>query len=278
MSGDCSEFCAPGAHCSEQYFLVRPGISLRVVSFEPPHESTLPTIFFVPGWISLMSAWREVLRDLTRDFRIDYIETREKSSSRVQITARYGVEDIARDIAHVVSVLARENGFVLLGSSLGATALIESCRFLKKKPRSLVLIAPNAEFRVPPLGLLIVRISSPSLYAIIKPVITWYLRTFRLDLKTDYAQYAKYCGSLDAADPWKLKKAAIAFSDYQIWGALRSVSMPVLVFGASKDVLHKPEHLKRMVSSLEQVTEIDLETNKRTHSAEMVSYLRRFLA
>jgi pimeloyl-ACP methyl ester carboxylesterase len=278
MNGDCNEFCAPGARCSEQYLSVGPQISLRVVSFQPPQRGTFPTIFFVPGWISLMSAWKEVLKDLTSDFSVEYIETREKRSSRVHTSARYGVGDIAGDIARAVSVLSGENGFVLLGSSLGATALVESCRLFRKRPQSLVLIEPNAAFRIPPLGLFIVKMSSPSLYCIIKPVIKWYLRTFRLDPKTDYAQYAKYCSSLDAADPWKLKKAAIAFSHYQVWRALQSISMPVLVFGASRDVLHEPEHLKRMVSSLEQVTEIDLETNKRTHSAEMVSYLRRFLA
>jgi pimeloyl-ACP methyl ester carboxylesterase len=225
-----------------------------------------------------MSAWCEVLRELTKDFTVVYVETREKLTARARADAGFNVRDLAQDISAVVTQMKPNIGrYALVGSSLGATAVIESCRFLKKKPGALVLIAPNTEFRIPPLGLFIIRITTPYLYVIIKPIIKWYLRTFRLDPVTDYAQYSKYCNSLDAADPWKLKKAAIAFSSYRIWDALRSVSVPVLVFGASKDVLHEPENLKRMLSRMEQVRHIDLETNKRTHSTEMVQLLREYL-
>lgn len=278
MSGDYNGHCAPGTNCSRQYVSVSPGVQVRVVSFTPLQASSFPLVVFVPGWISLIAAWSEVLAELTRDFNVCYIETREKITSRVRGEVRYGVAAIAQDIAGVVERLGIDHEpYVLVGSSLGATAVIESCRILKKKPQCLVLIAPNTEFRVPPLGLLIIRIVTPSLYMMIKPLIKWYLRTFRLDPGTDYAQYAKYCNSLDAADPWKLKKAAIAFSDYEIWGALRWVSMPVLVFGASKDVLHEPENLRSMLARMERVTHVDLETNRRTHGPEMVFHLRDYL-
>jgi pimeloyl-ACP methyl ester carboxylesterase len=263
---------------AEEYIRVDSGVALRVVSFMPPFESPFPSIVFVPGWISLISAWHEVLRELTKDFRVIYVETREKITSRVKGDAGFGVEDIAEEIAAAVSIMkCRSNGFVLLGSSLGATAVIESCRFLRQEPHCLVLVSPNTEFRIPPPGLFIIRMMPPSSYRIIKPIIKWYLRTFRLNVEADYPQYAKYCNSLDAAVPWKLKKAAIAFSRYQIWKVLRSVRVPVLVFGASRDALHGPENLERMLERLARVTMIDLETNKRTHSGEMVHHLRRYL-
>jgi pimeloyl-ACP methyl ester carboxylesterase len=277
MNDDASEYCVPGTRCSDKYVAISPGISLRITSFEPPCDGGFPTVVFVPGWISLMSAWDEVLRELSRDFKVVYIETREKISSRVKEEASHGVSHIAKDIARVVSGLNEKNGVVLLGSSLGATAVIESCRFLTEDPRCLVLIAPNAEFRIPPLGLFIIRVTTPYLYFVIKPIIKWYLRTFRLDLDSDRAQYTKYCNSLDAADPWKLKKAAIAFSDYKVWNTLECVSMPVLLIDASLDVLHEPENLKKMASHMKQVTRIDMKTNKKTHSNEMVYELRNYL-
>lgn len=279
MKDDFLACCAPGTVCEESYVQVTGGVSLRVVSFKPLHESMYPVIVFVPGWISLMSAWREVMRELTAECNVIYIETREKITSRTKRDTRYGVQQLAEDISGVVAKLKGiHKHYVLAGSSLGATVVIESCRILKEKPHGVVLIEPNAEFRVPPLGLFIIKITSPYLYVLIKPVIKWYLRTFRLDIETDYAQYEKYCHSIDAADPWKLKKAAIAFSDYEIWDALPSISMPVLIFGASRDVLHEPENLKKMRLRMDRVTWIDLKTNKRTHSAEMVTHLRRFLA
>ncbi len=278
MEHEIRASCAPGAVCDEVYVPVAPGVSLHVCSFQPPHKSTLPTLVFVPGWISLVSAWSKLLRALTQEFKVLYIETREKVSARTRWDTGYGVREIAHDIAHVVERMKdAQEQYVLAGSSLGATAVIESCRVMKRKPEGIVLIAPNAEFRIPPLGLFIIKITNPCLYMLIKPVIKWYLRVFRLDTRTDYAQYRKYCRSLDAADPWKLKKAAIAFSDYQIWGALQFISMPVLVVGASKDVLHEPDNLKKMRLRMGRVMWVDLETNQRTHSAEIVTYLKRFL-
>ena len=111
----------------------------------------------------------------------------------------------------------------------------------------------------------------------LKPFIKWYLKTFRLDIKSDYAQYAKYCRALDAADPWKLKKAALAFSRYEVWNLLESIEYPSLIVGASKDSRHEPENLKRMVAMMPHATYLDMETNKNTHSKTLVEEMRKYL-
>jgi pimeloyl-ACP methyl ester carboxylesterase len=116
------------------------------------------------------------------------------------------------------------------------------------------------------------------LYVLIKPAVKWYLKTFRLNVLADRAQYEKYREALDGADPRKLKKAVMAVWSYEVWNKLPLVACPVLVVNASRDKLHEPENLRKIVNALPRADEIDLETNAKTHDEPVVDAIRRFLA
>lgn len=278
-SADWSEYCAPGATVKEETVAVSDRVSLRIFHFLPAQEKGNPPVVFVAGWISMMRGWQVVLREMTKDFEIFYIETREKISSRVSGKEKFGVAEIGRDIVELISRLGLpEAGYVLLGSSLGGTVILDCWHLLKPKPRCLALIGPNAVFRVPKLWMGVVYCFYPGFYAVLKPVIKWYLRTFRMDIESDYAQYEKYCNALDSADPWKLKKAVIPFSKYRVWDRLPGIDCPSLIVGASRDKLHEPENLHKMVSMMPKAEYLDLETNQGTHSEKMVVELRKYLA
>jgi pimeloyl-ACP methyl ester carboxylesterase len=273
------DFCADGARWKEEMIGVSESVKVRVISFEPPEPSAKPPVVFVAGWITLMAAWKDVLREMTKDFTVVYVETREKISSVVSGRVPFTVDALGRDIVSLIGRFGLKQGeYVLFGSSLGATVLLDCVRFLDRKPKCLVVVGPNAVFRIPSGWMIVVRLFYPPLYFLMKPVIKWYLRNFRLDVKSDYAQYRKYCDNLDAADPWKLKKAALAFSSYAVWDLLPGLNLPVLLIGASKDKLHEPENLRRMARLLPECTELDFETNKGTHSPEMVEAVRKYLA
>jgi pimeloyl-ACP methyl ester carboxylesterase len=274
-----SRYGASGSTFKEEMVAVSPNVSLRLITFSPSQQNKNPALVFVPGLVSLMAGWREVLLEMTKDFPVYYIETREKITSKVKGKVDYSLEAIGKEIAALVSHFNLESrGYILFGSSLGATAILESSRFLEIDPLCLVLIGPNAVFRIPKFYRFIIRIFNPRLYLLLKPVVKWYLKTFRLDTEADYAQYEKYCQALDTADPWKLKKTAIAFSRYEVWDLLTEIDYPTLIVGASRDTLHEPENLKRMVSMMKNAAYLDLETNKLTHSSAMVREMRKYIA
>ena len=271
-------YCAPRTGIKEEMIPVADNVSLRVISFTPAEDRKNPPVIFVAGWITLISAWKHVLMEMTKDFPVYYIETREKISSRVEGKVEYGVENIGKDIVTLISHFdLKDKRYILFGSSLGASAILNCCRFLDRDPLCLVLIGPNAVFRVPRFGKVIIRFFPPRLFLIIKPIVKWYLKTFRLDIKSDYEQYEKYCTNIDAADPWKLKKAIMKLWNWEGWDLLPAIEYPTLIAGASKDSLHEPENLKKMVSMLKNATYVDLETNKGTHSKEMVEQMRKYI-
>ena len=132
-------------------------------------------------------------------------------------------------------------------------------------------------FRVPRSWKVIVTFFYTPLYALIRPSVKWYLRTFRLNVKADAAQYEKYCEALDAADPRKLKKAVMSVWSYEVWDKLAGIDCPVLIVNASQDKLHEPENLRKIIIGLPNAVEVELETNAQTHDKPVVDALRNFL-
>ena len=221
---DLKQYGAPGTEIKEEMISVADNVSLRVISFTPAKNHNNPPVIFVAGWITLIAAWKHVLLEMTKDFTVYYIETREKISSRVQGKTNYGVEDIGKDIVTLITHFnLKDKQYILFGSSLGASAILDCCRFLDRDPLCLVLIGPNAVFRVPRFGKVIIRFFPPRLFLLIKPIVKWYLKTFRLDIKSDYEQYEKYCTNIDAADPWKLKKAIMKLWHWEGWDLLPEI-------------------------------------------------------
>jgi pimeloyl-ACP methyl ester carboxylesterase len=272
------DFCAPGASVIDEMIPTAENVSLRVFTFTPESLPVYPPVVFVPGWVSQMFGWKEVLLEMSRDFKIYYIETREKISSRVEGKVKYDVESTGRDIVTLIERFGfKHKKYILFGSSLGATSILDMCRHLRQEPLCLVLVGPNAVFRIPRTWIFIVRLFYPGLYGLIKPQVKWYLRKFRLDLNSDYEQYEKYCRALDSGDPWKLKKGVLALYRYEVWPLLNKIHIPTLLFGASKDKLHEPDNLRKMVELLPNARIVDLETNKQTHSKRMVTELRKYL-
>ncbi len=279
LSDNLTDYCAPGTKFTEKMVSVSDNVSLRVVEFYPKRTTKHPTVLFIPGWISLMKGWKIVLKEMTKDFHIIYAETREKITSQVNGKAKFSVEAIAQDIVTLVDKFKlKKDKYIIFGSSLGGTSILESYKDLKQLPLCFALLGPNAEYRTPWWGKILIRIVWPKLINGLKPFVKWYLGKFRLDLETDRAQYEKYCNALDAADPKKLKPAAKALSQYKVWGILKDINLPVLIIGATKDLLHEPENLIKMDKMLPSSTFLDMETNTYAHGPELVVEIRKYIA
>ena len=59
------------------------GVRLRVFKWSPDEVGDGDPIFFVAGWISLVSGWRPLLEVLVRNHPVYYLETREKASAEI---------------------------------------------------------------------------------------------------------------------------------------------------------------------------------------------------
>lgn len=265
-----SEYTDGAVSVKEYTVTVSDGAKLKIIDFIPHGDYAKgPVVIFVAGWISLISGWKGVLREITPRYRTIYVETREKSSSSVSTINKrsFAMERLKLDLQEVISeVIPSDKDYVLAGSSLGASTILEYCTDPLRPPAASVLIGPNSEFRFPRILGDIIPLIHPGMYNAVKPVIKWYLKNFRLDKKNSADQVAKYEKTLDAADPYKLKANALALKNYRISSSVSDIKIPCLIIGATTDTLHGTESIRKLTESISNAEYIELESNTETHN------------
>ena len=270
-------------HCAERsvaeirQIQVDNNVTLTVFSVRPPEVNGYPPVIFVPGLVSVIETFSGVVRGLTQNFEVHYVETREKSSSQLPAKAGFGVKDISSDLAGIVEKLGMaDRKYLLVSYSLGATAAAEAFRSdLKIKPGLLVMIEPTAEFRIPKIGRFVARYFGWT-YSFIKPVVKLYIKTFMVDARQDHEMFMITVRAIDSAHAGKISKTLLAVSEYSLWGVLDKIDVPALVIGASNDTFHSFDDSLKISSRIKESSYTDLISNDRTHSNEVAEIIRDY--
>lgn len=280
-----TEYTIPSTKINDFYISVSDGMELYCIDFIPKKDSSSkPIIFFVAGWISHITGWKDVLLTLTDEYRVIYIETREKTSSRIPEGKTYkdfsfNVMRMVLDLHEVIQkVIPKNRTFVMAGSSLGSSVILEYLAMHTRKPECALLIGPLPEFRFPPLlGDIVPRLPA-SWYNVLKELVKWYLRNFRLDTEKEKEQMAKYTNTINSADPYKLKPNALALKNYNLWDKLPFITTPCYIFGAKTDKLHATDDIKRLLQNLQYAEYIECESNKETHSQVVAIHFKNIIS
>lgn len=273
---DYSPFCHRDTTYKAEYVPLPTGVELLSVVFSPPHTAKAPVILFIPGFVSLIENFRETIVELTRTHTVFYVETREKSTARINPDHRFSVDEITSDIVHFAE-LRIPDSYVMAGYSLGATVIAEAFSRLQRKPEAVLLIEPNSSFPFKGMVLLLARLAK-YIYRPLVPFVKWYMRTFIIDVRTDLEMYLINCRNLDTADPARLGMAVRQLSRYRMNGCLEQISVPALVVVASKDRFHSYGEGTEIAALIPGACCLDLEDNKRTHSAEIGREIRSFIS
>lgn len=277
MKRDYSTFCDRGASWAEEYVALPTGVELRSVTFTPAVPTSAPPVIFIPGMGSIIENFRETVIELTRSHTLFYVETREKASARISRKHRFSVEDITADIIHYAGHKFPDGGrYVMAGYSLGATAIVEAFGRLENKPEKIILIEPNSSFPFHGWLLLLSR-AAGIVYRPVKPLLKWYLRRFRINLREDPEMYHINCRILDAAEPVRLGAAVRHLAPYRMDGCLKEINVPSLVVVASNDRFHSHEGGTDIAQRIASADYLDMVDNKRTHSAEMGRVISQFV-
>jgi len=277
MDRDFSQYCFHGATYTSGYTDPGTGVSLLTVEFTPPESRGLPDIVFVPGLASVPDNFTGTLIGLTRYHKVLYLETREKSSAVIKSSHGFSVAEVSSDLTGYLNARFNDDSnYVLVGYSLGATAIAESFRFLKHKPLSIVLIEPNGSFNFPGWSVFLAR-GARYIFRFIKPFLKWYIRNFRVNTAEDNEMYLMNCRILDAAEPRRLGLAIRDLKPYRIGDCLERITVPVLVAGTSKDKFHSHDEALKISAEIHDCTYTDLEDNTRSHSGEMAEIIIRFI-
>jgi hypothetical protein len=283
MSADMTDpIRHPGAEFSVRMVPVEKDVSLRVLQFRPLGDHTTDPLVFVPGFASAIYGWIDFLREVIPLRPVYYIESREKTSARIDrkslSPADFSIARMAMDLVEACRGLGLDDpGKIVAGSSLGATALIEALKHGRLRAKAGFMIGPNADFKAPLLIKALLLLPAGT-YHLVKHVVLWYLKNFRIDAAREPEQLQRYRDTLLTADPRRLKRTAQSAIGYTIWQDLETVSIPVAITLASTDKLHAEEKIRRLTSALPEATIIPCESNLYMHSSALAGDFERYLA
>lgn len=273
-----SDYGSRGTKIKTSYIEVSNGIQLFQVHFKPKKITNYPPVIFIPGWGSFIQGWKIVLREMSKDFEIYYLETREKSSAIHKKEQEITIENIGDDIARVTALInLKDDGFIALGSSMGATAILDAMAEEKLSPSLAVLIGPNIEFNIPRFLIIILSVIPVQFYKVIRPFAKWYMKKKYIDMDSDSKQYDKYSYVLDNVHFDRTRRSALSFKKYSFETKIEQIKKRILVFSGDKDILHNYERTVDMVRRIKGSKLINLKTNDKTHSEEMVRKMRDYL-
>jgi pimeloyl-ACP methyl ester carboxylesterase len=260
---------------TERDIIISPQVTLHLLEFVTLNGQQNPPVIMIGGLSTLAESFRPLLEELSRNFHIYYIETREKGSSKVSGKVSFDIATMGKDIASAISKLdIPDKGYVVFGYSMGATIIVDVYPELHPAPLCLLLIEPTPSFRYPLWSQVLIRFAVP-LYSVLKPIAKWYMRTFRIT--EDKVMYANFSRALDNADPAKLRDAILSNVRYKIWDKLNAIDCPVLVVSTSSDGMHEYDETMRLAREIKDSSFIDMKTNDRTHGAELAFVFQDFL-
>jgi len=278
---------APRAHFKSEYILASDDVKLKVLQWQPeikepeePEKSVEPVVF-VSGWISHVSGWTELLRSMTQKRPVFYIETREKISAQIKKEKikinDFTISRIALDLINVCKRLPIDlEQSIVMGSSFGATALLEALKNNNLNVRCAFLVGPNSEFSAHPLMQKLLLLPDFS-YHFLKYFILWYLRTFRVDAKKEPEQMRRYKITVKTAHPRRIKMSVKAAMKYKLWPNLETVQIPTALAYAPTDTLHSKDNIKKIAQTLPRGQIIACPTNKYMHSADLLKDIEDFI-
>lgn len=262
----------------EHRVAVDESVALRVLEWPGPPAAG--PLVVVAGWVSVVEGWAPLLSAFAGRRPLYYVETREKGSAELARGERriesYDLAVQGRDLAAVLEALAIDPGrTVLFGSSMGANIVLEALKGRRLDARAAFLVGPNAAFRFPWWGRLMIRLPA-ACWLVVRPFLLWYLGRFRVDVEREPEQMARYERTLTAADPLRLKLSARAVSGYEAWPGLDSIATPVAVAYAESDTLHGVAAVERLVAAIPGARAIVYPSNRAMHSAGVAADIEAF--
>ena len=264
-------------HAEERYFTVSDGSQIRVLLSKAPKEEYNGFSFvLIAGWNTIVSGWDGVLLEAMKDFDVVYIETREKGSSIVVKNTKFDMDRFSSDIQEIIEELQiNQKKMVVFSSSLGTICTAHGLGSKKFEPFLTYFVGPVHRFETPKGSRFYMYLVPNCFLTLTRPIWKWWIRKRKSE---DPEQAAKYIRALEEAEVKKWRATAYANVWDDFLDMYEKIEVRNYIVGMEKDKMHGREISMRIHERMENSIYIDLETNKKTHSAEMVKVVRRHLS
>ncbi|MHA1828185.1 MAG: alpha/beta fold hydrolase [Candidatus Heimdallarchaeaceae archaeon] len=250
------------------------GTQLRVLYSEPEKDPIKGTMVLIPGYISLVSAWEELLEHMRKDYRLYVIETREKHTAVLAKNAKMDIDTVANDLKRVIEYLMLDDYFIV-ASSMGAAFTLYSVSKGLINPKMIFLVGPLLALPLPKIGWPFVYIANNFLWKLfIKPLTKLVVRLVYLN-PDQKEQIRKYFSYLDNLKVPRVRKSLIALKKLQIKEEdLQKISVFCMCIGAERDKAHQSRLTSWIAEKLPNAEYRDLYTNIAAHGMPLLEVIK----
>ena len=236
---------------------------IRVFHFPCNNPGACRPVVMVPGFGATPDGFQDFYAALRGRAELYYLETREKSSSR--IVARrpdMSVSQSARDIQQVLDHLGLSRGrdFLLIAPCWGAAIVLQGLIEGSLDAPTVVVADPMHALWFPKWLLRFAAPVAPSaLLRALRPVIA---RSMLGDMQEPVQKERAYA-FVYGADVWKWKTAAHAAWDFELIGRLGSIKREVFVLNGTRDKIHDQVFYPRIAAELPRGRFLFMPTDER---------------
>lgn len=264
----------------EQYIKVFDESELRVLSFENPSDPKEDIeIMFIPGLLTIFPRWEKVVKELNKHYKVHYIESREKATSKLVKKAPMKIEFMREDLENIEEALKLDKKkYITISSSMGGAMVLENLAKNTISPIGSILISPGVEVIFPKWTTILIPIVPAFGITMLKPFVRWYLRSKTVDSEKEPEQAKQYIRSVNEADVKKMKKCIVKNANkYNGWDILQKIKDRIILVGATTDKAHKSDFSFKVANALSNCTFVDLGTNKAAHDSPLVKLTIDFI-
>ncbi len=214
------------------------GGTIRV--YRVPGSGTGRPVVFVPGWGTVPETFNDLYGAISPDTEIYHVETREKTSSRIdRRTARFDMDQICADLVAVMDHFGLNDRVpVLMGSCFGSAAILHGlARGILDAP-TVVCVDPMVRLWVPRWVIVAVR---PFVSAFVLSLLRPPLRALVLAGMRAPVQRARAAAFINSATIWKWRTAAIHLRDWDFFDLAAQIRRRVHVLNVSHDRFHNSD-------------------------------------
>ena len=234
---------------------------IRVFHVKPKKPISKRPVIFVPGWGGILEGYTDVFEVLHDEVEFFYVETREKSSSKLnRKKAKMDMNQKVKDVSDVIKHLGIDtDDFVLYGTCWGSAIILHGLVENTITAPTIVAHDPMHTLWFPKWFL---RFVAPLLPVFVAEMLKPILRRIQLRGMNEEVQRQRAEAFIDNAEAWKWKKAAESVKDFELFGNLSYIKDEVFVFNGTQDKVHNQLTYPKMAREIPQGRFIYMKTNE----------------
>lgn len=221
---------------AEHIYIPVDGGEIRAIHIKPENPISKRPLLFLPGWAVPPIAFQDFYAIAHKKYDFYYLETREKTSSRISRLGNFKMSQKAKDIGIAIKYLGLDKrDFVLSGACWGAAMIIQGLIDKTVNAPTIVLQDPMHYFAFSRVITFLAPIIPTLLLKLLKPV----LRKQRVGEMKEKRQLERVDAVIDDITYWKWKRAAHQCRNFEMYGNLHKINQEVLIVNATEDYIHQ---------------------------------------